>query len=64
MKEMLIRSLRTFFEAALGYIAANLAVAIADGGKDMDILKTAVIGVLVSSIAAGCAALLNMPKKG
>ena len=63
MKEMMIRSLRTFFEAALGYIAANLAVALADGTDDINIMKTALTGVLVSSVAAGIAAVLNMPKK-
>lgn len=63
MKEMIMRSLRTFFEAAVGYLAANIAVAFVDNGENTDILKTAVIGVLVSSIAAGIAAVLNMPKK-
>lgn len=63
MKETIIRTVRTFFEAALGYIAANLAVAIADGGEDLNILKTALVGILVSSIAAGIAAVLNLPKK-
>ncbi len=63
MKEMTIRALRTFFETAIGYIAANLAVALADSGDDINIVKTAIVGVLVSAIAAGIAAVLNMPKK-
>ena len=63
MKEMIFRALRTFFEAAIGYIAANLALALADSGEDINIAKTALVGVLVSAIAAGIAAVLNMPKK-
>lgn len=63
MKEMIVRTLRTFFEAAVGYIAANIAVAFVDSGENTDILKTALIGILVSAIAAGIAAVLNMPKK-
>ena len=63
MKEMMIRSVRTFFEAALGYIAANLTVILLDGTKDVDILKTALVGVLMSAIAAGACAVLNLPKK-
>ena len=63
MKEMIKRTLRTFFEAAFGYVAANLAVAVADGAEDMDLLKTCIVGVLVSAIAAGIAAVINLPKR-
>ncbi len=61
MKEMLKRAGRTFFQTVIGYITANLAFnteGITDGGM----LKTALIGLLISSIAAGLAAVMNMPK--
>ena len=63
MKEMTMRALRTFFEAAVGYVCANVAVAFAGDTTDTSIIKTALVGLLVSSIAAGIAAVLNMPKK-
>ncbi len=63
MKEMIMRTVRTFFEAAIGYIAANIAVAFVDGNTGTSVAKTALVGLLVSSVAAGIAAVLNMPKK-
>ena len=63
MKEMMIRSIRTFFEAAIGYICANVAVAFTEDTSDMNVAKAALVGLLVSSVVAGVAAVLNMPKK-
>lgn len=63
MKEMIMRTARTFFEAAIGYICANIAVYLAGDNSDTSVAKTALMGLLMSSVAAGVAAVLNMPKK-
>ena len=60
MKEMIKRAFRTFFQTAAGYIATNLVCAIS-GITDFGVLKTAVIGLFVSSLAAGLAAVMNIP---
>lgn len=63
MKEMIVRTARTFFEACVGYICANIALCLAGDNSDVSFVKTALTGLLVSSVAAGVAAVLNMPKK-
>lgn len=57
MKIWLKRSLRTFFQAAIGYISANLALSLS--GADENGIKTVVIGLFASAIAAGIAAVMN-----
>jgi hypothetical protein len=52
-KEPVKRALRTFFQAAAGYISVNIAVAELD-------TKRAVIGFIGSAIAAGIAAVMNL----
>lgn len=59
-KETLRRAGRTFLQAAIGYIAAN--VAIIDFNAPKDVLYSALIGVAVSAVAAGVAALMNLEK--
>jgi len=61
MKEPLKRALRTFLEAALGYASANMALAL--GGENINVSKAAVLALISSAVAAGIAAVLNMPKK-
>lgn len=64
MKEMLIRALRTFLQAAVGYLAANIVVVIsAENIGDVDYLRSAICGLVCSSIAAGLAAIMNLPSK-
>lgn len=63
VKECLIRALRTFVQAAAGYIVAN-AAAVTVGAAETDMLKSALVGLGVSAIAAGFAALMNKPKSG
>lgn len=60
MKEMLIRALRTFAQAAVGYISVNIAATIG-GVNEMGLLKTTLIGLGVSAVAAGLAAVMNLP---
>ena len=61
--ECIKRALRTFAEAAAAYLAAHLVYAVSTGGEDIHVLRTALMGLAVSSVAAGLAAVLNMPKK-
>ncbi len=61
MKEWLRRALRTFLQAALGFVAANLTAYIS--GVDFsnkDVISSVIIGLVTSSIAAGIAAVMNI----
>lgn len=60
-KNTIKRALRTFMQAALAYIVINLPLVDFTSGKE--ILKTAIIGLLVSSLSSGLAALMNLEKK-
>ena len=57
-KETAKRMTRTFIQAAVAYIVANLAVVDFSEGKD--VIKSALIGLLVSAIAAGLSAAMNL----
>lgn len=59
MKEWLRRALRTFIQTFVGYLSVNLVTAIT-GITDKVEFKTALIGVVISAIAAGLAALMNL----
>jgi len=60
-KNTIKRALRTFMQAALAYFVINLPLVDFTSGKE--ILKTAIIGLLVSSLSSGLAALMNLEKK-
>lgn len=60
-KETARRALRTFIQTALAYIAVNLAAIDFNGEKE--IVKSALIGLCVSAIAAGLSAVMNLEKK-
>lgn len=62
MKEMLKRAGRTFIQAIVGFTAANLA-AYFTGITDSEMLYNAIIAFAASALAAGLAAVMNMPKK-
>ena len=47
------RALRTFLQTAVGYIAVNIAA------TDLSV-KSAIIGLAVSAVAAGMAAVMNI----
>ena len=59
-KEPVKRAVRTFGQAAAGYIIANLAVVDFSSGKD--VAKSALIGLGVSALAAGLSAVMNLQK--
>ena len=61
--ECIKRALRTFAEAAAAYLAAHLVYAVSTGGEDIHVLRTALMGLAVSSVVAGLAAVLNLPQK-
>lgn len=60
-KETLRRALRTLIQTAISYIAVNIVVV--DWSADREVLNSAVIGLVVSAIAAGIAAVMNLEKK-
>jgi hypothetical protein len=53
MKTWAKRSLRTFLQTAVGYIAVNIAA------TDLTV-KSAVLGLAVSAVSAGLAAVMNL----
>lgn len=59
-KETLRRAGRTFLQAAVGYVAANIAFI--DFSAADDVLYSALIGLAVSAFAAGFAAIMNLEK--
>ena len=56
MKEWIRRALRTFFQAAVGYAAVAIPAIDFDG----DGLRATLIGLGVSAISAGLAAVMNI----
>ena len=54
--ECIKRALRTFIEAAAAYLAAHIVLAVSTGGEDLSVMRTALMGLAVSSVAAGLAA--------
>ena len=62
MKETLRRAVRTFFQAAAGYVAAHLAVGAAGFAKGDETLRGAVIMLAASAVACGLAAVMNLPQ--
>lgn len=61
MKPWIKRALRTFGQTAIGYIAVNAAVI--DWSGDWAVLKTALVGLGVSAVAAGVAAVMNLKEE-
>lgn len=59
-KEMLWRAGRTFLQAFVAYIAANM-VAMLSGITEPEVLKQAILGLIISAVSAGLAALMNLP---
>ena len=59
-KETARRAARTFFQAFVSYITVNVVVI--DFTADGDVIKSAVIGLGVSAVAAGLSALMNLEK--
>ena len=61
-KETFIRAGRTFFQAFIGYIGANL-IFNASFLSDTDVLTKWLVGLIGSAVAAGVAAVMNTPAK-
>lgn len=59
-KETLKRALRTFIQAAIAYIAVNITVIDFSNGKE--VAKSTLIGLAVSAVSAGVAAVMNLEK--
>ena len=57
-KETAKRMLRTFIQAAIAYIAVNLVAVDFTSGKEA--VKSALIGLCISALAAGFAAIMNL----
>ena len=64
MKETIRRALRTFVQTAIGYIVTNIAI-LSDPEtlQNTDILKTTIIGLIISAISAGLAAVKKKKKR-
>lgn len=59
MKEWIKRSLRTFFQTAISYIAVNIS----SFSNGCNITSCAFKGLTISAIAAGLAAIMNLELK-
>lgn len=55
-KNCVKRALRTFLQTAVGYVAVNIAA------TDLSV-KSAVMGLAVSAVAAGLAAVMNIKEE-
>ena len=60
-KDTFTRTWRTFLQAFLGYVIINIAVI--DFSDDKEVLRSSLIAFLVSAVAAGLAAVMNLDKK-
>lgn len=59
-KETLRRAVRTFAQTVAGYIAVNIAVV--DFTASGEVIKSALIGVLIAGVSAGISAVMNLEK--
>ena len=59
-KETWRRALRTLLQTAVAFIAANLCVV--DFSAEGEVLTSALVGLGVSALAAGIAAVMNLEK--
>lgn len=63
-KNCLKRALRTFLQTAVGYVVTNLAMYFGDlDFSNDDLIKKAVSGIVISAVAAGLSAVMNLEKK-
>ena len=63
-KETARRALRTFIQAAVGFIASNVVLQVSGvAWDDISTIKSAVIGLIASALAAGAAAVMNLEKE-
>lgn len=62
MRNWIKRAVRTFVQTAFGYIAVNIVAV--DWSADRSVVKTAVIGLGISAMAAGLSAVMNYFDEG
>ena len=62
MKTWVKRSVRTFIQAAVGYVAANITLC-CSGVSDVGTMKNAAIGLITAAVAAGIAAAMNLKEE-
>ncbi len=63
MKEWLYRALRTFGQAMLGYLAANLLATVTQiDTADRTVFINTLLGLFAAAVAAGLAAVMNRGK--
>ena len=60
-KETAKRMLRTFLQTVIAYISVNLAFV--NFSEDKTVIKSALIGLLISAIASGISAVMNLQKR-
>lgn len=58
MKDWQKRALRTFMQTAVGYVCT--AIVTVDWGADKAIIKATITGIIVSAIAGGISAAMNI----
>lgn len=61
MKTWIKRALRTFFQTAVGYLSVNLMTV--DFTAEKTVLEATFIGLGVSAVSAGLAAVMNYSKE-
>lgn len=60
MKDVLLRSAKTFWQAALAYLVTTFGTQLSGiGAFDLDALSNALFALLVGAVAAGCSAAWN-----
>ncbi len=62
MKETARRAIRTFFQSAAGYAVAHIAVTATGIAEGQTSLKVALVALITSALAAGIAAVMNLPR--
>lgn len=63
-KECLRRARRTFVQTACGYIVTNIATACAGlDFTDVDALTNVLVGLGISAVSAGAAAIMNLKEE-
>ena len=60
-KETAKRALRTFIQTALAYICVNIAIV--DFSEEQAAIKSALVGLVISAVSAGLAAVMNLEKE-
>ena len=61
MKETIRRALRTFVQAAAGYVAAHAAVTMTGAGERSESLRGALLMLITAAVACGISAAMNLP---